>query len=177
MNILKIGLEQNCRLYVKLLNFTLPQIFISGSEKNELRTTSRLSPVCWVILSIYLSGRAVCVLSQVKIYFTPSMFWVNLRLYRSWLKTKLVTRVQDFLHIAAETVRWLCLWEESSCMRYFCLIKWSFMQISINQSWLCNTAHQLLLWTRRHMEQITLKSQRLSSTLVLSSVFLICACI
>lgn len=176
MNILKIGLEQNCRLYVKMLNFTLPQIFISGSEKNELRTTSS-SHLFAELYSVFtfLVGQCVCCLRWR--YFTPSMFWVNLRLYCSWLKTKLVTRFQDFLHIAAETVRWLCLWEESSCMRYFCLIKWSFMQISINQSWLCNTAHQLLLWTRRHMEQITLKSQRLSSTLVLSSVFLICACI
>lgn len=131
----------------------------------------------------FLVGQCVCCLRISYIYVKIQwfrwryLFWVNLRLYRSWLKTKLVTRFQDFLHIAAETVRWLCLWEESSCMRYFCLIKWSFMQISINQSWLCNTAHQLLLWTRRHMEQVTLKSQRLSSTLVLSSVFLICACI
>lgn len=117
-------------------------------------------------------------LIQMQMFWLVQMFWVNLRLYCSWLKTKLVTRLQDFQHIAAETVCWLCLSEESSCMRYFCLIKWSFMQISINQSWLCNTAHQLLLWTGRHMEQITLKSKRrLSFTLVLSSVFLIHACI
>lgn len=148
-----------------------------AQKKMNLEQPAALTCLLSYIQYLPFWSGGVCVLSQVKIYFTPSMFWVNLRLYRSWLKTKLVTRFQDFLHIAAETVRWLCLWEESSCMRYFCLIKWSFMQISINQSWLRNTAHQLLLWTRRHMEQITLKSQRLSSTLVLSSVFLICACI